>query len=82
MQVFRWACFLHPENQVFTYQAYIIDYLYARPHQIDFLFSITCTHAKKLGGLNLFIEKLARLSILFIIGEKEHFSYISILKNN
>ena len=28
--------------------------------QIDFLFSVTLAHAKKLGALNLFIQKLAR----------------------
>ena len=30
-----------------------------RPCQIDFLFSITHTHVKKLDELNLFIQKLA-----------------------
>ena len=30
MQLFGWACFLHQENQVFTYHAYIIDYLYIK----------------------------------------------------
>ena len=41
-----------------------------RSCQIDFLFSVTCAHAKKRGALNLFIQKLARRSFLFIIGEK------------
>ena len=35
-----------------------------RPCQIDFLFSVTHAHAKKLGALNLFTQKLARLSFL------------------
>ena len=39
--------------------------------QIDFLFSVTHAHAKKLGVLNLFIQKLARRSFLFIIVEKK-----------
>ena len=41
-----------------------------RSCQIDFLFSVTRAHAKKLGALNLFIQILARRSFLFIIGEK------------
>ena len=56
--------------------------LFIRPCQIDLLFSVTRTHVKKLGALNLFIQKLARLSFLFVIGEKKNFSYISILKIN
>ena len=49
--------------------------------QIDFLFSVIHAHAKKLGVLDLFIQKLARRSFLFIIVEKkEHLSHISILK--
>ena len=43
---------------------------------IDFLFSVTRTHARKLGALNLFIKKLARQSFLFIIGEKKNTSNI------
>ena len=51
-----------------------------RPSQIDFLFSVTRAHAKKnkLGDLNLFTQKLARLSFLLQI-KKEHFSCMSIL---
>ena len=45
------------------------------PCQIDFLFHVTRAHAKKLGALNLFVQKLARQSFLLLIGEKkEHFS--------
>ena len=36
-----------------------------RPCQIDFLFSATHMHVKKLGALNLFIQKISAL-ILFI----------------
>ena len=53
---------------------------FIRTCQTDFLFSVTRANVKKLGALNLFIQKLARLSFLFIIGEKKkHSSYISIL---
>ena len=41
-----------------------------RPCQIDFLFCVTRAHAKKLGALNLFIQKLARQYFLFITSEK------------
>ena len=41
------------------------------PCQIDFLFSVTHTHAKKLCALNLFIQQLACWSLLYVaIGEK------------
>ena len=46
--------------------------IHVRLCQIDFFFSITCTHAKKLGALNLFIKKLACQLFLFIIGEKKN----------
>ena len=52
-----------------------------RSCQIDFLFSVTRAHAKKLGALNLFIQILARRSFLFIIGEKIAL-HISIWKIN
>ena len=56
---------------VLTKMAFHVSFcLHLRPCQIDFLFSVTRGHAKKLGSLNLFIKKLARLSFLFIIGEK------------
>ena len=48
-----------------------------RSCQIDFLFSVTSLHAKKLGALNLFIQKLARWSFLCIIGEKRTFHNFS-----
>ena len=43
-------------------------YFHLRPCQIDFLFSVVSAHAKKLGALNLYIQKLARRPFLFIIG--------------
>ena len=53
---------------------------FVRTCQIDLAFVWHYPHVKKLGALNLFIQKLARLSFLFIIGgKKKHFSYISIL---
>ena len=39
--------------------------------QIELLFSVTRTYVKKLGTVNLFIQKLERLSFLFIIDEKK-----------
>ena len=42
-----------------------------RPCQINFLFSVTRAHAKKRGVLKLFIQKLARVSFLFIASEKK-----------
>ena len=56
---------------------------YIRPCQIDFLFSVTCAHAKKPGAVNLFFKKLARLSfllkvkkgILFIYFNSNHFLF-------
>ena len=53
-----------------------------RPCQINFLFSVTCTLAKKLCALNFFIQKLTCRCFLFIIGKKKLFSNISILKIN
>ena len=51
-----------------------------RSCQIDYLFSVTGALAKKLGTLNLFIQKLARRSfIIYYRQKKEHFSYV--LKN-
>ena len=47
-----------------------------RPCQIDFLFSVTRVYAKKLGALNLFIQKLARRFFLFITGEKKNTFHI------
>ena len=41
-----------------------------RPCQILFLFSVICVLTKKPGSLNLFIQKLAHRSFLFIIGKK------------
>ena len=43
-------------------------YFHLRPCQIDFLFSVARAHTKKLGALNLYIQKLARRPFLFIIG--------------
>ena len=56
------------------------EYLkFIRTCQIDFLSSVTRAHVTKLGALNLFIQKLVRLSFLFVICEKKYFSCISIL---
>ena len=49
-----------------------------RPCQIHFLFSVTRAHAKILGILNLFTQKLTRRSFLFIIGEKKNSFHVSI----
>ena len=43
-----------------------------RLYRINFLFSNTRAHAKKLGALSFSIQKLARRSFLFIIGEKKN----------
>ena len=45
-----------------------------------FLFSVTSAHVKKLGALNHFIQKSVHQSFLFIIGEKNMFPHISLLK--
>ena len=47
-------------------------HVFLRSCQIDFLFSVTRAHAKKLGALNLFIQKLARRSFLFFVSEKKN----------
>ena len=48
-----------------------------RSCQIDFLFSITgVMHAKKIGALNLLIQKLVHQSFLFIIGEENNTFHI------
>ena len=41
-----------------------------RPCQIYFLFRVTRADAEKSGSLNFFIEKFARRSFLFLIGER------------
>ena len=43
------------------------------PTQIDFLFSVTCTHVKKLGALNLFIQQLEHQFFLFMSEKKNTF---------
>ena len=50
-----------------------------RPCKIDFLFSVTCVHAKKIRHIEPFYAKI-NMPIFFIYywWKKEHFSYISI----
>ena len=59
------TCFKNPENPS------CIDLRLCQT-EIDFLFGVTRAHAKKPGTWNLFIQKLARRSFLFIIGEKNN----------
>ena len=40
------------------------------------MFSVTRAHAKKLGALNLLIQKLAPRPFLFIIGEEKNTFHI------
>ena len=57
------------EKSVIAFSSFPLFPCRVWPCQIDFLFSVTCAHAKKLSTLNLFIQKLACRSFLFIIGE-------------
>ena len=56
-----------------THKINVNRIIHIPPCQIDFLFSVTCAHVKKLGALNLFIQKLEHQFFLFISEKKNTF---------